>query len=122
MAGDGRRTAERFGRRAETAATLMLRLKGFRIVARRLRSPVGEIDVVARRGDILAIVEVKARAHREGIAGVLSARQRRRLERAAQWLVGARPELAGLACRFDLVLVAPRRLPRHIPDAWRPGD
>ena len=57
-----RRTAYLFGQKAETLAALWLRLKGYRILARRFRAPPGEIDLVARRGRVLALVEVKARA------------------------------------------------------------
>lgn len=117
--GDARGAAERLGRRAEALAGLLLRLKGYRIVARRLKTPVGEIDLAARRGRVLAVVEVKARAgHAEGAAAV-DARSRARLARAAEWLCAGRPDLAGLDIRFDVVTVA-RGRPRHIVDAWRP--
>jgi len=112
--------AERFGRHAEALCRLALRLNGYRVVAARERTPVGEIDIVARRGAILAIVEVKARADAVGAALALTARQRGRLFRAAAAFLGRHPELAGLSVRFDLMLVSPWRWPRHLPDAWRP--
>jgi putative endonuclease len=96
-----------------------LRLRGWRIVARGWRCPAGEIDLVARRGKILAIIEVKSRGEVEAAAYALTPRQRRRIARAAEALVIARPDLGGLDMRFDLMLVAPRRLPRHWRDAWR---
>lgn len=111
--------AERFGRRAESLCRLALRLRGYRVVAVRARTPAGEIDIVARRGLVLAIVEVKARADADAAAGALSRRQRDRLTRAAAAFLGRRPELSGLAVRFDLMLVSPWRWPRHLPDAWR---
>jgi len=126
MAGRGparrpdRRRAERWGRWAETAAALALLVKGYRIVARRLKTPAGEIDLLARRGRILAVVEVKARASLDGAAFALGPRQQRRLARAAA-VAAARPRLAGLDIRFDVVLVAPWRWPRHLKDAWRPA-
>lgn len=115
---DGRRRAETFGRGAESRAALWLRLKGYRILGRRVRTPAGEIDLVARRGNLLAFVEVKAR-HGDG-AEVLGRRQQARIARAAEAFAATRPDLAGLDWRFDLILVAgPWRL-RHIADAWRP--
>jgi putative endonuclease len=114
-----RRAARRRGLRAELVAGLWLRLKGYRILARSLRTPVGEIDIVARRGQVLAIVEVKARASLEEAAAALAPRQRRRLSRAAEVLLQRHPVLRELALRFDVLLIAPGRRPRHILDAWR---
>lgn len=115
-----RTAAERFGRRAEAWCRLALRLKGYRVLAVRERTPVGEIDIVVRRGGVVAIVEVKARCDDAGLVEPVSPRQRARLERAAAVFLGRHPELAGLAVRFDLMLVRPLRWPRHVPDAWRP--
>ena len=109
------------GRRAERTAAWWLRLKGYRILARGFRAPVGEIDLIARRGRILALVEVKARPSPHQGREAIGPRQRRRIERAAMVLLQRRPDLAGLDLRFDVVLVAPRRWPTHIADAWR-GD
>jgi putative endonuclease len=114
------RAAHRLGLRAERRAALLLRLKGYRILATRLKTPAGEIDMVARRGRALAIIEVKARADEKGAAEALQPRQLKRLERAASHFLGRNPDLADLDLRFDVVLVTPCRLPRHIPDAWRP--
>jgi putative endonuclease len=96
-----------------------LRLRGWRIVARGWRCPAGEIDIVARRGKVLAIVEVKSRDKLAAAANAVTPRQRRRIGRAAEALIMSRPDFAGLDVRFDVMLVAPRRLPRHWPDAWR---
>lgn len=115
---DRRLRAESFGRGAEWLAAAWLRLKGYRIVARRLRTPVGEIDLIARRGRLLAFIEVKARA--AGDAEVLTDRQRGRIARAAEAFAATRPDLAGLDWRFDLILVAGAWRLRHIADAWRP--
>jgi putative endonuclease len=115
----GRRRAERFGRHAETACRLLLLLKGYRILATRLRTPMGEIDIVARRGDELAVVEVKGRRDWETAAEAVTARQRARLARAANAFLSANPHLAGLPLRFDVMLVTPWAFPRHIIDAWR---
>jgi putative endonuclease len=117
---EARRRRERRGRSAETLAAWRLRLAGYRVVERRLRTPVGEIDIVAVRGRILVLVEVKARAESAEAAELVGPRQRRRLERAAAWLQAHRPHLAGHAVRFDLMLVRPLRIPVHVADAWRP--
>lgn len=121
MSRAARHRAWRFGHWAETLCIADLMLRGYRIVARRRRYPVGEIDIVARRGRVLAIIEVKARRTLDDAAAAVAPRQRRRIERAAAWLLAARPDLARLDSRFDVMLVAPWRRPRHLRDAWRPG-
>ncbi len=115
-----RRRAWRFGRLAETASATLLRLKGYRILERRYRNPFGEIDLIARRGALVAFVEVKARDDVATAAEALGSRQQRRVVRAAEAYLAHHPELAGLSLRFDLILVGYRTLPRHLPDAWRP--
>ena len=117
-----RRKAFRRGLWAETLCVLLLTLRGYRILARRLRSPVGEIDILARRGRTLAIVEVKARADIRQAADSVSVSQRRRLVRAAEWMISGRPDLAALDIRFDVVFVLPWRLPVHVVDAWRADE
>lgn len=119
-----RRSAVRFGRLAEWLCRTALRLQGYTILAANVKTPVGELDIVARRRDVIVFVEVKARdraTDRDGHAGeVLSRRQRQRIERAAEWYLQPRPALAVLGRRFDLMRVAPRRWPDHVRDAWRP--
>ena len=117
-----RRRARRFGRLAESLCAWHLRLRGYRIVARGFRSPVGEIDIVARRGGVLAVVEVKGRGDLATAADSLGHRQRRRIARAAEAFVKAWPGYAGLDLRFDVMLVRPWGLPRHLTGAWRSGD
>lgn len=114
-----RRQAQRAGLRAETAAAWFLRCKGYRIEAKNLRTPVGEIDIVARRGGTVAIVEVKRRPDASDLGSAVSAAQQRRLVNAANWLLSARPRMARLTIRFDVVLVTPGRLPLHLPNAWQ---
>lgn len=115
-----RRIAYRAGRRAEVLAALILRAKGYRILARDYRTPVGEIDIIARRGNLLAIVEVKARSGlRESLVAV-TRRQQRRIEKTANLYLSLQPKLAKLNMRFDVMVVRPWRLPLHIKDAWRP--
>jgi putative endonuclease len=110
--------AYRSGYAAETIAALMLRLKGHRIVARRYKTPVGEIDLVALRGKRLAFVEVKRRKTREDAAWTLPAKQRRRIVRAAQYSLAAHPGFAGHDLAFDVVLAAPWAWPRYIENAF----
>lgn len=110
------------GRAAETIAALWLMAKGYRVLGRRVRgapgSGAGEIDLIARRGRTLAFVEVKTRPDLDEAAFAIGPEQRRRIVRAAEAFLAARPDLSGLTLRFDAVLVAPRRLPRHWPGAW----
>ena len=124
MAEDRRRRAEGWGRRSEDLCAWLLRLKGYRILARRYRCPAGEIDIVARRGGVLAIVEVKARPSVAAALEALTARQRSRLERAALAFLatgtaGIVPQ-SDFSLRFDLMVVTPWRWPRHLANAWQP--
>ena len=114
-----RRRREAAGRAAEAVAATLLRLKGFRILARRFRSPVGEIDIVARRGRLVAFVEVKVRGDLATAGESVGARQQWRIARAAATFLQKRPELQQLDQRFDVILLAPWRLPLHISGAWR---
>ena len=119
MSREDRQRAWRRGWWAETLCAVTLGLRGYRILSRRLRTPVGEIDILARRGRVLAVIEVKARENFTIAAESVTDRQKQRLIRAAGWVVSGRPDLASLDLRFDVMLVAPRRLPRHVVDAWR---
>jgi putative endonuclease len=110
--------AQRRGRRAEFFAALYLRLKGYRIMARNVRLPSGEIDLVARRGRLLIFVEVKYRAHIFIAKNAVSRRQWQRIERAAAQFVGARPRLHHMVWRFDVLAMAPYHLPRHGQNMW----
>jgi putative endonuclease len=102
------------GQRSELLAELLLRLKGYRILARRWRSPSGEIDLVAVRGRCVVFVEVKRRPSDAAAEAAVGDRQRNRVRRAAALWLAANPRLQAYEQRFDLVLVVPRRLPRHI--------
>jgi len=107
------------GRRAEVLCALWLMAKGYRILGFRLKTPQGEIDLLARKGDVLAVVEVKLRASLDIALAAVGQRQRERLRRAGESYAARRPALQGAAIRLDLMALAPRRLPCHIPDAWR---
>ena len=97
-----------------------MRLKGYSILAIRHKTPVGEIDIVARRGSLIVFVEVKARADLRDAAEALGPRQRQRITRAALAYISRNPRLAELFMRFDVILVKPWAWPQHIADAWRP--
>ena len=113
-----RRIAFRFGLSAESRAAAFLIAKGYRILARRFRTPLGEIDIVARRRDVLVFIEVKARDSFDAAAEAIGKRQQRRIIAAAQiWLAG-HPDDAMRDMRFDVVLVVPRRLPHHLQAAF----
>jgi putative endonuclease len=112
----------RTGLVAEALCRLMLRLKFYRIVASRYKSPLGEIDIIAARGKMVALIEVKARATEREAMEAVSPRQRQRLERAAQDFLSRNPHFNGHNLRFDVMLVAKNRWPVHIQDAWRPSN
>lgn len=116
-----RQAAQRRGLRAERLAAWWLRLKGYRIVGSDVRTPAGQIDVIARRGNVLVIVEVKQRDDRRTAVEAVTARQQSRLAAAAGAVVARQPAFGRLDIRFDVVLIAPGRLPRHLADAWRPS-
>jgi putative endonuclease len=116
-----RRRAWQDGRWAESLAVLRLRLSGYRILARNWRSPVGEIDIVARRGDVLVIIEVKSRADLTQALGSISPRQRARLTRAALSFQAGRTDCARLTLRFDVMAFGQGRWPQHVKEAWRPA-
>ena len=120
MTAPRRRRAWLRGRRGEALAAWWLRLKGYRLVARNFRSSAGEIDLIVWRGKILAMVEVKTRGDLVSASEALGTRQRARIARATEAFLQQRPHLAQLSVRFDVILVAPGRFPRHLMDAWRP--
>ncbi len=113
--------ARRDGRGAETVAALWLMAKGWRILGVRLKTPQGEIDLLARRGGVLAVVEVKRRATMAQALEAVAPAQRARLRAAAETLAARRPDWNRLAVRLDLIAIGPRALPRHLADAW-PSD
>lgn len=110
--------AEKRGRGAETLACWYLRLRGWRILARRARVPGGEVDIVARRGRTVAFVEVKARSTEAAAAFSLDEWRLRRVAVAAQRLI---PRFAreGDDIRIDAIFVIPRRWPKHLPNVWQ---
>ena len=113
-----RQIAFRTGISAESRAAVLLIAKGFRILARRWKSPVGEIDIVARRRSLLVFVEVKARANLDDAAWAVTERQRSRIVAAAEAWLARYADARIRDIRFDAILVAPGRIPRHIPAAF----
>lgn len=113
-----RLAAFRTGLSAESRACIYLIAKGYRILARRFRTPHGEIDVVARRGGTLAFIEVKARAQLDDAAYAVTPHQQQRIANAAQIWLMTHPDHANLDCRFDAILIAPKHFPRHLKAAF----
>lgn len=120
-AASGRRSQRR-GVAAETAACAALEAEQWSILARRLRTEAGEIDIVAERAGLLAIIEVKARPSLSAAAASLGPRQRQRLLAAAEIMLGANPGWGAAGVRFDLLLVDPQARVRRIADAFRLED
>jgi putative endonuclease len=116
-----RQAAYRLGHVAELRAVWRLRLSGYSVLARRYKTKLGEIDIVVRRGGVLAFVEVKARADTVAAADSLGSRQFGRVARAASLFLARHPRYAAHSVRFDAVLVG-RFWPQHLPDVWRPPE
>lgn len=113
-----RRRAERLGHAAEYWAALYLMLKGYRILAIRYRTRLGEIDLIVRKKDVVAIVEVKARSTASGAVDAVGWHSQQRIRAAADLWMSKRKDSANLSLRFDIVAVIPRRMPRHFVDAF----
>jgi putative endonuclease len=115
-----RLAAEKRGRQAERLCAWWLRLKGWSILDRRVRTPAGEIDLIARRGSIVAFIEVKARRNDESLDLAIDERRLSRVAAAAESL--AHIYLApGDDMRIDVMLLAPGRPPRHLANVWHGG-
>ncbi|WP_321491227.1 YraN family protein [uncultured Hyphomonas sp.] len=121
MAERKRQAAEKRGRKGEWFAALYLQAKGYRILDRRVRTPMGEVDLIARRGDLIAFVEVKYRRDVQIAAGAVTPASWQRIARAADFWMARHPSLADCGWRYDLIALAPGKLPQHLQDAWRPG-
>ncbi len=113
-----RRRAEKRGQRAEYWAALYLMLKGYRILALRHRTPLGEIDLIARNKHVIAFVEVKARSTENSAVDAVSYASQNRIRAAADLWLSRRRDAALLSSRFDIIAVLPRRLPKHFIDAF----
>lgn len=118
VAAPERVAAFRTGMSAESRAAALLIAKGYRILAKRYRTPHGEIDIVARKRNLLAFVEVKARASLDDAAYAITPRQQQRIIDAAQTWLMTHAEHAEFDLRFDAILIAPKSLPRHLVAAF----
>jgi putative endonuclease len=114
-----RQGAERYGRRGETLAAWFLRLKGYRILESRYKTPVGEIDLIARRFGTTVFIEVKSRRAADLEAEALVAVNTRRIVRAAEFYISRHPALVARSLRFDVIFLAPRMWPRHVMNAFQ---
>ena len=114
----GRRRARRRGRVGEWLAALFLRCKGYRIIERNFRCKRGEIDIVARTGDLVVFVEVKARLETAQAIDAVTGLAQRRIADAAQIWIGRQKAASRLSWRFDIVAISPGRWPRHFKDAF----
>tara|TARA_R110000850_G_scaffold8041_2_gene29984 strand:+ start:283 stop:651 length:369 start_codon:yes stop_codon:yes gene_type:complete len=115
---DRKRRSERKGRRAEYFAALTLMLKGYRIVSLRYKTAVGEIDLVARKADLVAFVEVKARRNLAAGVDAVSYPAQRRIAAAGELFISRQKDAARLSWRHDIVVVSPWRWPVHLEDAF----
>jgi putative endonuclease len=118
---DARRAAERRGLDAESRAAAALEARGWTVLARRVRTPHGELDLIAERAGLLAFIEVKARPSLAEAASAVSARQQARIMAAAEAWLAANPNHGEAGMRFDVILVAPEGL-RRVVDAFRAWD
>lgn len=116
----GRQRAEKSGRIGELFAEIWMRLQFFQLLARRYKSPVGEIDLVMKRGKLLVFVEVKARAKEAAFAAAAQSVNQRRIIAAANHFLAHQKNLTEYDVRFDVIFVAPWRRPTHMSDAFRP--
>lgn len=119
LAPSGARVAAfRLGLSAESRAAMLLLAKGYRIVARRWKTPVGEIDIVARRRRDLVFVEVKARNTLDAAAESVTERGKQRIIAAAEFWLAGHPDDGSCFIRFDAIMVAPGKMPRHVIHAF----
>ena len=113
-----RQLAERRGRRSEWLAALWLMLKGYRILSLRYRTPAGEIDIIARKGSLVAFIEVKTRSSERAAVDAVSGIAHRRIRSAADIWLSRQRNPSALSLRFDIMAMMPGRFPRHLPDAF----
>ena len=120
MASRKRKQAERRGRWAEHYASIWLQMQGYSVLAQRVRLPVGEVDLIARRGPVLAFVEVKQRQTLDVAQNAVPTKSWQRIARAGEAWSQRDPQYQSLDWRYDLIAIAPWALPKHYKDFWRP--
>jgi putative endonuclease len=113
-----RRTAEIAGRKAELVALWYLRLKGYRLLVHRYKSPMGEIDLIMRKGETTAFIEVKSRSTIDGALSSVTPFQSKRISAAARSYMGRDAKANRQFCRFDIIAICPYHWPRHIVNAF----
>ena len=113
-----RKKAYALGRKGEFLAAFYLRLKGYRILAQRYKTPVGEVDLIARKQNTIAFIEVKARDKYQDGVEAITYKQQMRCTRAAKYFIAAKPEYAELDLRFDAMIVLPGVSLKHLEGAW----
>ncbi|WP_135081206.1 YraN family protein [Terasakiella sp. SH-1] len=118
---DQKRKAFSYGQWGETLACLYLRVKGYHILKRNLRHPLGEIDILAKRRNQLCFIEVKSRKNRSDALSALSLHQQKRQINAAKAFLSGNPRYSTCDIRFDLIAIAPWHWPEHIENAWCEG-
>lgn len=113
------REAYYFGYFSEWIAVIYLIFKGYRIVGRNFKNPLGEIDIIAKKGDTLIAIEVKSRHDKNSqIGDVVTERQRKRIINGMRWFLSSNPKFTNFAVRFDVVLVKPFSFPDHLVNAY----
>lgn len=113
-----RKKAYSLGRKGEFLAAFYLRLKGYQILTRRYKTPVGEVDLIVRKKNTIAFIEVKARARYEDGVEAITYKQQRRCIRAAKYFIATRPEFSEFDLRFDAIIVLPGLSLKHLKGAW----
>ncbi len=111
---NARQKAEKRGHRGEWLAAMALRLKGYRIVATRFKTKAGEVDIIARKRDLIIMVEVKARTTLLEAMDAITPTAMRRIENAGDIWLAKQPDFAKLSIRYDMVAVLPRKWPMHV--------
>ena len=113
-----RQKAQKRGNRGEWLAAIALRLKGYRIIERGFRTKLGEIDIIARKGDLVAIIEVKARRDVSSAVDAVGYEAQRRISNAANIWLSKQRDYERLSIRFDIIAVVPGNWPKHMPNAF----
>ena len=116
-----KRGSYKLGLRAERLAAWGLRLRGYRILAQRYKTPVGEIDLIARKGKALIFIEVKARSDLSTALQAVTPQMQSRIARAANYFVAQHSAVSDMEMRFDLIAIASPLRWRHLDNAWRPS-
>jgi putative endonuclease len=113
-----RSKAEKSGRRGEWLAAMSLRLKGYRIIERGFRTKLGEIDIIARKGNLIAVVEVKARRDVTAALNAVGVQSQHRIKNATDIWLSRQDDFAEISVRFDIIAVVPGKWPKHFPGAF----